>query len=183
MLRSIALLATETEADKGGMPQFDFSTFEPQIVWLILTLVVLYFVVSKLVVPSVGSVMEERDNRITGDINRAAEDREQAETLKASSEAAAADARSKAQVDIATAKSAAAARLAERAKALDEELSKEAVSAEERIAKAKADALSEIAPVASAAVAEITGKVAGITADGAMVDGAVAAALAGKGNA
>ena len=184
MLASITLLATDAaaEADKEGLPQFDFSTFEPQIAWLVLTLVVLYIVVARLVVPSVGSVIEDRDSRISGDIDHAHEDREQAEKLKHSAEAAAAEARSKAQTHVASAKADAASRLAAKSKALDEELSKEALQAEERIGAAKSAALADIAPVASAAVIDIAQKVAGVKPDGADIDAAVATALNGKGN-
>ena len=58
------------------MPQLDFSTFDNQIVWLLITLVVIYFVLSRIALPRIGSVLAERAGTITNDI-AAAEDLKQ----------------------------------------------------------------------------------------------------------
>ncbi len=48
------------EASGAGMPQLDFSTFPNQIFWLLVTLVVIYFVLSRIALPRIGSVLAER---------------------------------------------------------------------------------------------------------------------------
>ena len=60
-------------AESAGMPQLDFSTFPNQIFWLVVTLVVIYLVLSKVALPRIASVLAERQGTITNDI-AAAED-------------------------------------------------------------------------------------------------------------
>ena len=55
------------------MPQLYFSTFPNQIFWLLVTLVVIYFVLSRVALPRIGGVLAERKGTITNDI-AAAED-------------------------------------------------------------------------------------------------------------
>ena len=61
------------EAGSAGMPQLDFSTFPNQIFWLVVTLLVIYFVLSKVALPRIGSVMAERSGTITNDLAAAEE--------------------------------------------------------------------------------------------------------------
>ena len=49
--------ATTTEASAPGMPQLDFSTFSNQIFWLIVTLVAIYFILSRLALPRIAGVL------------------------------------------------------------------------------------------------------------------------------
>ena len=60
-------MATETPATdvahgaagaaEAGMPQLDFSTFPNQIFWLLVTLAVIYFVLSRVALPRIGAVL------------------------------------------------------------------------------------------------------------------------------
>ena len=45
----------EHGAEAAGMPQLDFATFPNQIFWLLVTLVVIYLILSRVVLPRVGS--------------------------------------------------------------------------------------------------------------------------------
>ncbi|WP_417243550.1 F0F1 ATP synthase subunit B' [Celeribacter sp.] len=60
-------------AAEVGMPQLDFSTFPNQIFWLLVTLVVIYFVLSKIALPRISSVLAERSGTIMNDIAAAEE--------------------------------------------------------------------------------------------------------------
>ena len=62
-------------------PPLDPDTFVPQLVWLALTFGLLYVLLRRVVLPRVGEVIEERADRIKRDL-------EQAEKLKAETEAA-----------------------------------------------------------------------------------------------
>ena len=42
------------------MPQLDFSTFPNQIFWLVVTLVVIYLVLSRVALPRIGGILAER---------------------------------------------------------------------------------------------------------------------------
>ena len=65
-------------------PPLDPGTFAPQLVWLALTFGLLYLLLKRVALPRVGEVIEERADRIKRDL-------EQAEKLKADTEAALAD--------------------------------------------------------------------------------------------
>ena len=43
-----------------GMPQLDFSTFSNQIFWLVVTLVVIYFILSRIALPRIGGALADR---------------------------------------------------------------------------------------------------------------------------
>jgi F-type H+-transporting ATPase subunit b len=61
------------EAASSGMPQLDFSTFGNQIFWLVVTLVVIYVILSRVALPRIADVLAERRESISNDI-AAAED-------------------------------------------------------------------------------------------------------------
>jgi F-type H+-transporting ATPase subunit b len=92
-------MATETtEAAHGateapGMPQLDFSTFPNQIFWLVVTLVVIYYVLSRIALPRIASVLAERQGTITNDIAAAEDLKQKAADAEAAYEKALADAR------------------------------------------------------------------------------------------
>ena len=50
------------------MPQFDPGTFVSQIFWLIVTFGVLYFLILPSFLKKLGSVRDERDDKIDGDL-------------------------------------------------------------------------------------------------------------------
>ena len=53
------------------MPQLDFTTFIPQLFWLFLCLSFLYIVLSKIALPRISDVIEERNDTITDDLDEA----------------------------------------------------------------------------------------------------------------
>src|SRR3954465_1840864 len=79
----------------GGFPPFDPSTFASQLVSLAIAFVALYLIVSRIALPRVGSVLDERQNAIEGDLAEAQKLKEESDgALKAyESELAAARAR------------------------------------------------------------------------------------------
>jgi F-type H+-transporting ATPase subunit b len=55
------------------MPQLDFSTWPNQIFWLLVTLVVIYLVLSRIALPRIGAVLADRKSTITNDLAAAEE--------------------------------------------------------------------------------------------------------------
>ena len=55
----------------AGLPQMDISTFPSQLFWLVVTFLILYVFMSKYVIPSLRTTIEERKDKIIGDINEA----------------------------------------------------------------------------------------------------------------
>ena len=53
------------------MPQLDPTTFAPQLFWLVVTFVLLYLVMWKLVIPKIGEILQDRQIRIDNDLDKA----------------------------------------------------------------------------------------------------------------
>jgi hypothetical protein len=80
-----------------GMPQLDFSTFPNQIFWLIVTLVAIYFILDKIALPRIASVLAERQGTLTNDLAAAEDLKRQAVEAEEAYNKALADARAEAQ--------------------------------------------------------------------------------------
>ena len=87
--------ATQAAAHSGGggLPQLDAHTFAPQLFWLVLTFVALYFILSKVALPRIGEVLEERADRIARDLGAAQRLKDDTDKALADYEKALADAR------------------------------------------------------------------------------------------
>ena len=162
------------------MPQFDFeNVFIPQLFWLGLFFIILYFGVIKTTLPRLGKVMTERENTIEGDLALARAAKDSADELGESYRAQLAANREAARAAITAAKEDAALEGEKRLKAADSRLDKKVAEAEARIAAAKAESGESLRQVAAesaqAIVAKLTGQEPGIDAAYAKVDAAMAA--------
>ena len=55
------------------MPQLDLSTWASQIFWLIIAFTAMYVIMSTLVLPRMSSIVQRREQKISGDLKRAEE--------------------------------------------------------------------------------------------------------------
>src|SRR5260370_20854965 len=76
---------TEADGGHGGaFPPFDSSTFASQLVSLAIAFVALYLIVSRIALPRVGSLLDERQGAIEGDLAEAQKLKEESDAaLKA----------------------------------------------------------------------------------------------------
>ncbi len=80
------------------MPQIDqIDTYLSQIIWLVITFAVLYVVMWKTALPRVADVLQERQERIDNDLERAEKLKTEAEAVLEAYEATAAKAQAEAQ--------------------------------------------------------------------------------------
>ena len=163
------------------MPQLDFADFAPQLVWLVVTFVALYLLLSRLALPRISGVLEERRRRIAGDLERAEEMRRDAERTLDDYERSMAEARGRAQEVAQAARAETAAAAARRLDGLTAELAAKAGDAERDIAARRDEALANIRGVAAEAAAAALERLIGVGPDGAALDAAVAEALAERG--
>jgi len=138
-----------------GMPQLDFSTFPNQIFWLVVTLVILYLILSRVALPRIAGVLSDRQGAITGDIAMAEELKLKAEQAEVAYVKALADARGEAQRIIAETKADIARDFAAALAEADAEIAAKAGEAEKRIVGIHASAMENVAEVAKAAAGEI----------------------------
>ena len=97
-------MATETTEHAQGMPQLDFSTFPNQIFWLVVTLIVIYLLMSRVALPRIASVLTERHGAIQSDLDKADEMKAKAVEAETAYNQALVDARAEAQSIVAHAR-------------------------------------------------------------------------------
>ena len=153
MAQKAGTAVPESVAHAKLFPPLDPSTFAPQLVWLALTLGLLYLLLKRVALPRVGEVIEERADRIKRDL-------EQAEKLKADTQAALAnyeqalgEARAKANAMAKGMRETLTAEVDKERAKVEAAIAAKLAEAERRIADTKAKAL--------ASVGDIAGEVAG----------------------
>ncbi len=161
-----------------GMPQLCGDWMGNQIFWLVVTLVVIYLILSRVALPRIASVLAERQGTITNDIAAAEDLKVKAEEAEAAYNQALADARAEAQKIVAEAKAEIQADLDVATAKADAEIAAKAAESEKAIAEVRASALASIEAVAKDTTGEIVGALGG-KADKKAVNAAVAAEMKG----
>lgn len=161
------------------MPQFDFAdVFVPQLFWLAIFFVVLYFGVVRTTLPRLGRVMDARESTISGDLAAARQAKDRADALAEEVRREGERHRETARGAIAAAKHQATRASAERLAAADRVLNARIAEAEARIAEARDQARSSIRDVATDSAQAIVAKLTGVeptrTAANVEVDAALA---------
>ena len=147
--------ATAAEASAPGMPQLDFSTFSNQIFWLIVTLVAIYFILSRLALPRIAGVLAERQGTINNDVNMAEELKEKAVAAEEAYNKALNDARSEAARIVEGTKAEIKEELDAAIATADAQISEKAKAGEEAIAEIRSNALASVKEVAAATTADL----------------------------
>ncbi|UCH73777.1 MAG: F0F1 ATP synthase subunit B' [Rhodospirillales bacterium] len=146
----------------GGLPQFDSSTFLPQLFWLAAILVVFFLIVRNNALPRIGEALEARRQKIDDDLDKAAAHREEAEAVMAEYEKSLAEAADKAHVVQREAAEAIASLAAARRAEVAARLAEDTKAAEARIAAAKEPAIASLQDVAADVVQQAAAKLAGM---------------------
>ena len=168
LLPTVALAAGDKDS-KGGLPQLDFTTWPTQVFWLVVTFIIAYVLMARLVTPKIGAVLEKRASTIAGDLASAKAANEEAKSTFDSYEKSLADARSAA----ADQASAAMAEAKANAQATEDELSKKlnrkVKTAETKLEKMRSDAMENLEDIAADAAGQAVKQLAGISATKAML--------------
>ena len=174
-------MATEAAGEAGhavGMPQLDFSTWPNQIFWLLVTLVVIYLVLSRIALPRIGAVLADRKSTITNDLAAADELKQKAVEAEKAYNTALANARTEAAKIVAQAKAEIQKDLDAATARADVEISAKAAESEKTILAIRDGAAAAVAEVARDTAAEIVAALGG-AADAKSVTAAVTARLKG----
>ena len=137
------------------MPQLDFTTFIPQLFWLFLCLTVLYFVLSKIALPRISDVIEERNDTITDDLDEAKSLSLEAEKVVEDLKSKLEEARSISQKNLMDERQKNLEIISSKRKHFEENVSKEISSSEKEIKKNKIKALKEASSLAEDIAEEI----------------------------
>jgi F-type H+-transporting ATPase subunit b len=158
------------------MPQLNPLDWAPQIIWLVITFSILYVLMKRVALPRIGSVIEARAARISGDIEAADKLRRETQEAIAAYEQALAEAKARAHGIAQDASNRLKDEVAAERAALERDLAARSVEAEKRIHQAKASALKDVNQVASDTAAEIVRSLIGVAPSQPEASAAVTAA-------
>jgi len=153
----------EESAENIGFPQLkQVDTFAGQVFWLAVSFLVLFALMSKVALPKVGSVLEQRHKQRADDLSEAEHTNAEAAKIRHAYEASLAKSQAAAQALITAAEHEIAAKMAAGNATFGENARKRVVAAEDTIAKAKQNALGSLADISADIAAEMAGRVAGL---------------------
>ena len=145
----------------GGFPPFQKETFASQLIWLALVFATLYLLMSRIALPRVGAILEQRSQRIDGDLAEAQRLKDEADAASAAYEKALADARGRAQTLANERREAEAARTEAARKALETRLNAQIAEAEKTIAQTRSAAMVNVRDIATGTAAAIVERLIG----------------------
>lgn len=169
-------MGSDVTGTATGMPQLDPSTFPNQIFWLVVTIVVIYLILSRVALPRIGAVLAERRGTITNDIARADELKRKAEEAEAAFQTALAEARAEANRIVEKARAEMQAELDVAMQKADAEIAARTAESESRIADIRDSAADAVETVARDTVKEVLAAL-GQSADGRSINAAVSARI------
>lgn len=161
----------------GGLPQLNPATFPTQLFWGALAFIALYLLMSRVALPRVAAVIEERGERIGEDLDKAAQLNAEAESAQTQYQGALAEARNDAQALLREMEAGLAQANAEAQTAVAAEIAAQSQDAERRIAAARDTALADLRSVAVEVAQSVTARLTGSEADAARVESAVDSAM------
>jgi F-type H+-transporting ATPase subunit b len=152
---------TEAPGGEGEFPPFQPENFASQALWLVITFVALYLLMSRIALPRVGSILEARRSRIDGDLAEAERLKGESDEAIAAYEKALAEARSRAQTLANETREKQAHEAEVARKALDAKLNAHIAGAEKTIAATRSAAMTNVRGIASEAAATIVERLTG----------------------
>ncbi|EDM70574.1 ATP synthase F0, B' subunit [Roseobacter sp. AzwK-3b] len=161
-----------------GMPQLCFDWWPNQIFWLTVTLVVIFFFLSRVALPRIAAVLAERQGTITNDLAAAEDLKVKAVEAEEAYNKALANARAEAQKIIAQAKAEIQADLDDATAKADAEISAKLAESEKTIAAIREGAMDSVKEVAKDTAKELVAALGG-SADARSITSAVTAKMKG----
>jgi F-type H+-transporting ATPase subunit b len=159
------------------MPQLNFQDFGPQLFWLALTFTVLYLLLSRVALPRVGNILDERKGRIDADLAAARTLREETDKAIADYEQALAEAKARGQQIGREAREEMATIIDRQRADVDSQINAKLADAEKSITTLKATALSHTDEIATEITEDVVARLLGRQVDRKSVAGAVQEAL------
>lgn len=144
------------------MPQLDFATYASQIFWLAVTFAALYYVLASFSLPRVREVLQNRQDRVRGDLEKADSLKHEAEQVESDYEEALKKARSRAHELLAETQKNLQVEAEKRHAHLDDTFTRQNKETEARITLLKKEAAKELGVVSEEVAASIAKKLAGI---------------------
>ena len=170
---------TSADGGKPPFPPFESHTFASQLVWLVISFVVLYLIVARMALPRVGGIIAARQKAIADDLAAAQKLRDQSDAEMKAYETELAEARAKAQAISAETRDKLNAQAESERKTLEDRLAAKLAEAEKAIAATRDTAMGNVRGIATDSAAAIVQQLTGAQPDAAAVQSAVDSSLRG----
>ena len=174
----VAGLCVDGGGSAIGMPQLCPEWMGNQVFWLVITLIVVFLILSRIALPRIAAILAERQGTITNDLAKAEDLKRQAQEAEAAYNKALTDARAEAQAIVAETKAEIAADLKAATDKADAEIAAKAAESEKAISAIRASAMENVSTVAKDTAAAIVEALGG-KADAKAIEAAVAAKVKG----
>lgn len=169
---------TAHPAEHGAaFPPFETHTFLSQLIWLALSFGLLYYLMAKVALPRIESILHERASRLSADLDEAQRMKAEADAAGAAYEKSLADAQAKAREIAQETRNALSAEAEIRRKALESELNDKLVASEATIRSRTAEAMANVRGIASETASAIVERLTGHAPDQASLDRALDGAV------
>lgn len=159
-----------------AMPQLDVGLYPNLIFWLLVSLAALYLILTRVALPRIGTILAERNDAISNDLEQAAIFKRRAQEAEAAYNAALAKAREEAQKIAAETKAQINKELETLMTRADAEIAARSAESERRIREIESSAAGSVTEVARATALEIVAAFGPRPSD----EATVAAAVAGR---
>lgn len=157
----------------GAFPPFETHTFVAQLIWLALAFGLLYYLMSKIALPRIESILHDRSSRLASDLEEAERMKKEADAAGEAYEKSLRDASAKAQGIAQEARAKLAAASDARRKAKEEELNEKLAASETTIRESTARAMSNVRDIAGETASAIVERLTGTAPDKASLDRAL----------
>jgi F-type H+-transporting ATPase subunit b len=152
---------TEAPAGHAKFPPFESEHFPSQLVWLAISFVLLYVLMSRIALPRIGGIMAARSKVIGDDLAAAEQLKERSNAAALAYEKALADARGRAQGIAASTREQQARQTEELHKRLEAQLNERLAAADQSIAKSRSAAMSNVKSIAAETASAIVERLIG----------------------
>jgi F-type H+-transporting ATPase subunit b len=176
---SEAIVAGEVPGGEahGAFPPFDPDTFGSQLFWLAITFGLLYYLMAKIALPRIGTILEDRNDRIADDLAEAEKLKQETDEAIATYEQALGEARQNAHGIAQAARDKAKAKIEANRHRIDVDLGEKIKAAEAGIAAVTATALADVDAIAREATEALVEELVGGSSSKADIAAAVEAAM------
>ncbi len=141
------------------MPQLDTSTFASQLFWLCICFFTMLFIMSKIIIPKIADILEQRQRKIDSYLNKAYQIKLQAEEALKKYQDALADATQKANASLAETQNELNMLIEKKQHNLDLHLHKKIMEGEAEIEQSREDALNKVKSISEELALDIIKKI------------------------
>lgn len=169
-------VGTHTEQPSGhgsAFPPFESHTFLSQLIWLALAFGLLYYLMDKVALPRIQSILHDRSARLSADLDEAQRMKAEADAAGAAYEKSLSDAQGKARAIAQDTRNSLAAEADAKRKTLEAELNERLAASEATIRQRTAEAMGNVRGIAGETASAIVERLTGQAPDQAVLDRAL----------